>query len=277
LSGNVSPTGSSSPTIGLPASAKVNWTISGIPHYFVLVNTTRATPLSLYTITVYGVSGSVSHTSTTTLGVTNVSVPSNRAEMVYRGAFTTMSYAGSPTTLNNTFEDLGYVSIGVWNVTVSISFGTFRLTGGTYSLSPYQEKTIPLTFGIPANTNPGNYSLTITVRWFLEPFTIYQTSGPDLVTHGSMIVYSSAPGPIESLNLTGLGSILLGLVGGVAASAAIMFVLLTVVEKRRKNPFQALSTTSSSIQPRATTKSCPYCGQTVPAGEFCAECGSRLY
>src|SRR5260370_122473 len=101
LSGAVSPTGSSAPTFRLPATAKVNWTISGIPHYFMIVNTTTSTPLGLYTITVVGVSGPISHAVTVTLGVTNVSVPSNGAELAYSGNFTTVAYAWRVTTLNN--------------------------------------------------------------------------------------------------------------------------------------------------------------------------------
>jgi hypothetical protein len=285
LSGGISPAGSSVPTIRLPATAKVNWTISGIPHYFMIVNTTAATPLGLYTITVSGVSGPVSHAVTVTLGITNVSVPSNSAELFYSGNFTTRAYAGRATTLNNTFEDLGYVSIGVSKLAVVTSFGTYTNPNSASciqncwiaTVSPFTEKTTNFTIQIPANTSPGNYSLTVTVSWVLGQGTIYQTSGPDLVTHGSMIVYSNAPGPLGSLNLSGLMSILLGIVGGVAASAAIMFVLLTMVERRRKNPFRTLSTASGSLQAGASTMSCHYCGQTVPAGEFCGECGSRLH
>ena len=277
LSASISPTGSSAPTLTLPASVYLNASTSGLLAYFLRIYTTTATPLGLYAITVLGISGSISHSATVTVGVTNSFIPSNGAEMIYKGAFATTSYTGSSTTLNNTFEDLGYVSIGVWNVTVSLSFGTFSLTGGTYTLNPYQEKTIPLTFGIPANTSPGNYSLTVTIRWFLAPYTIYQTSDPDLVTHGSIIVYSNAPGPLGPLNLNGLMSLLISLVGGVAASAAIMFLLLTVIERSRKDPFRGLSRSPESVQTGSTArKSCPYCGQIVPAGEFCAECGSRL-
>lgn len=288
LSGSISPAKSSAPTIRLPATAKVNWTISGIPHYFLIVNTTTTTPLDLYTITVSGVSGPVSHTVTLTLGITNVPVPSNSAELLYSGNFTTAAYVGRATTLNNTFEDLGYVSIGVSKLAVVTSFGTYANPNSASciqncwiaTVSPFREKTTNFTIQIPPNTSPGNYSLTVTVSWFLGQGTIYQTPGPDLITHGSIIVYSNAPGPLGSLNLSGLTSILLGVVGGVAASAAIMFVLLTVIERRRKDPFRSLaktSATSASPQPGAATKSCPCCRQTVPAGEFCAECGSRLY
>ena len=278
LSASISPGGPSAPTPTLPSSVYLNASTSGLLAYFLRIYTTTATPLGLYTITVLGVSGSISHSATIAVGVTDSFIPGNGGEMIYRRAFATSSYAGSSTTLNNTFEDLGYVSIGVWNLTVSLSFGTFRLTGGTFTISPFQETTLPLTFGIPANTSPGNYSLTVTIQWFLGPYTIYQTSGPDLVSHGSMIVYSNAPGPLGSLNLSGLVSLLLSLLGGVVAAAAIMFLLLTVIERRRKDPFRGLSRSSESVQPRsAATKSCPYCGQTVPAGEFCAECGSQLY
>jgi hypothetical protein len=288
LSGTASPTGSSAPTFRLPATAKVNWTISGIPRYFMIVNTTTSTPLGLYTITVVGVSGPISHTVTVALGVTNVSVPSNGAELAYSGNFTTVAYAGRVTTLNNTFEDLGYVTVGISKLTVVSSFGTYPSTNGSSciqncwltTVSPFTEKTTNFTIQIPANMSPGNYSVTLTVNWFVGPGTIYQTSGPDLITHGSIIVYSTAPGPLGSLNLSGLTSILLGVVGGVAASAAIMSVLLFTIERRRKDPFRSLAKTSvTSAPPQLGTaaKRCPYCGQTVPVGEFCAECGTRLY
>jgi len=51
----------------------------------------------------------ISHSDSVTVGVTDSFLPSNGAEMIYKGAFGTTSYAGSSTTLNNTFEDLGYV------------------------------------------------------------------------------------------------------------------------------------------------------------------------
>jgi len=291
LSGRISPAGSSAPTIRLPATAMVNWTISGIPHYFLIVNTTTATPLGLYTITVSGVSGPVSHAVTLTLGITNVSIPSNGAELLYSGNFTTAAYAGRATTLNNTFEDLGYVSIGVSKLTVVASFGSYTNPNSAScyqncwiaTVSPFTAKTTNLTIQIPANTSPGNYSLTITVSWVLGQGTISQTSGPDLVTHSSITVYSNPPGPLGSLNLSGLMSILLGVLGGVAASAAIMTVLLFTIERRRKDPFRSLSTASATSipsaapQPRTATKNCRYCGHTVVAGEFCTECGSRLY
>jgi hypothetical protein len=286
LSGSISPSGSSTPTIRLPATAKVNWTISGIPHYFMIVNTTTATPQGLYTITVTGVSGSVSHSVNATVGVTSMFIPNNGAEMLYSANFTGPAFAGNSTVMNNTFEDLGYVSIGIWNLTVKTSFGTYNETGANYclgkcpitSLNPYEEKMTPLVIRIPANTGPGNYSFTVTISWVLQPGSISVTPAPDLVAHGSIIVYSNAPGPLGRLNLNGLMSLLLSLVGGVAASAAIMFALLTVIERRRKDPFRGLSRSSGSVQPgSAATKSCAYCGQTVPAGEFCAECGSRLF
>jgi hypothetical protein len=281
LSATISPLKPSGPTISsIPGSVKLNASIGGSPSYFMGINTTLGTPLGLYTVTVYGVSGSITNVASATIGVVNVFIPSNGAELLYSGNFTTAAYAGQSATLNSTFEDLGYVAVGVWNVTLSTAFGTFRDTSGDHILGPYEEGTFPLTFGIPANTSPGNYSVTVTIRWFLGPGTIYQTSGPDLTTHGSIIVYSNAPRPPGPLNLSGLATILLGAIGGVVAAAAIMFVLLTLVERRRKNPFQSqvkAPVSSAPLQPGAATKSCSYCGQTVPVGEFCAECGSRLY
>ena len=277
LSAYVSPAKPSAPTISyLPASIKLNASIPGSPAYSMGINTTLTTPLGLYTVTVLGVSGSISHTASATIGVTDVFVPSNGAELVYMGNFTGAAYAGRPTTLNNTFEDLGYVTVGVWNVTVSLSFGIFRDTGGTYTLNPYQEKTTSLTFGIPSDISPGNYSVTVTIRWLLEPYTIYQTSGPDLLTYGSIIVYSTAPGPAGLPSLNGLPTVFLAIVGGVVASAAIMFVLLSVMERRRKDSFRRLSATSGTIQPMTVAKSCGSCGTTVIESRFCPKCGSPL-
>jgi hypothetical protein len=277
LSGTVHPTGPSAPTISLPTSAKLNWTIDGIPHYFVIINTTPKTSLGLYNVTILGVSGSISHTATVTVGVTDVSVPPNGAELVYRANFTSAAYAGRSVVLNNIFQDLGSVPVGVSNVTLSISFGTFRDTGGPHILDPFQEKPVPLTFTIPPFTSPGNYSVTVTVRWFLGPGSLYSTPGPDLVTQGSIRVYSNPLGPLGALNFNGLASIMLGVLGGVATSAAIMFLLLTVMERRRRDPFRNLPSTSGPPQPKASMKSCHYCGKTVPVTELCAECGSRLY
>jgi len=285
LSGTVSPNGSSSPTISLPPIAMVNWTISGIPHYFMIVNTTIATPLGFYTVTVYGVSGSITHTATVTLGITSIFVPSNGSEMLYKANFTNVAYAGHSTVLNSTFEDLGYLSIGISSLTIATAFGTFQDNNGTYCtqncwlaiVSPFAEKTASFTILIPANTSPGNYSVTMTISWALQPGNfLYQTAAPDLVTQGSIIVYSNAPGLTGLPSLSGLTSLLLAVLGGVAASAAIMLVALSLVERRRKNPFKGLVTSSGTLQPVGPMMTCDSCGATVPKARLCPICHDIL-
>lgn len=284
LSASFSPAVSSAMTLKFPASVKLNASLPGSPLYSMSVNTTAAIPLGLYTISVTGVSGSLSHSVSATVGVTNMFIPGNGAEMVYSANFTGPAFAGNSTVMNNMFEDLGYVSIGIWNLTVNTAFGTYKDTGGLYcigrctiaSLNPYEEKTTPLTIQIPANTSPGNYSLTVTIRWVLQPGSIYETPAPDLVAHGSIIVYSNAPGRLGPLNLAGLTSVLLGALGGVAASAAIMFVLLSVLERRRKDPFRDSPTGSGTLQPTVTAKTCASCGTVVIEGRFCPKCGRQL-
>lgn len=286
LSVSVSPMPSALTISYLPASVKLNASSPGSPAYSMGINTTLATPLGLYTVTVLGASGSISHTASATIGVTDVFIQGNSAEMLYKANFTSIAYAGKSTVLNNTFEDLGYISIGVWNLTASLSFGTYNENGGLYcfqhcwfaTLNPYQERTTSLTINIPANTSPGNYTLTVVISWALQPGSIYEQSAPELVAHGSVIVYSNPRAPSGLPSMNGVVTVLLAAVGGVVAAAAIMFLLLTVIERRRKDPFRGLSRSSESVQPRSlATKSCPYCGQTVPAGEFCPECGSQLY
>lgn len=287
LSGTLSPDVSSAMTLKLPASVKLNASLPGSPLYSISVNTTTAIPLRLYTISVTGVSGSLSHSVSATVGVTNMFIPGNGAEMIYSANFTGPAFAGNSTVMKNLFEDLGYVSIGIWNLTVSATFGTYRDTGGLYcigkctiaSLNPYEEKTTPLTIQIPANTSPGNYSLSVTIRWVLQPGSIYETPAPDLVAHGSIIVYSSSsrpPGGTPIPGFSGLLSILPAILGGVAASAAIMFVLLSVIERRRKDPFGSLSTSSGTPAPMIGARTCPSCGAISLEAKFCDECGRKF-
>jgi len=287
LSGTISPDVSSALTLQLPASVKLNASLPGSPVYSMTVNTTTAIPPGLYTITVTGVSGSLSHSVSATVGVTNMFIPGNGAAMVYSANFTGPAYAGNSAVMNNIFEDLGYVSVGVWNLTVNAAFGTYRDTGGLYcigkctivSLNPYEEKTTRLTIQIPANTSPGNYSLTVTIRWVLQPGSINETPGPDLVAHGSIIVYSSSsipPGRTALPSFGGLLSIFAAILGGVAASAVMMFVALFLIEKRREDPFRNLSTTPRTLQPAAPAKTCASCGTTDIRGRFCPKCGSQL-
>ena len=280
LSGTVSPNGSSSPTISLPPIAMVNWTISGIPHYFMIVNTTIATPLGFYIVTVYGVSGSITHTAKVTLGITSVFVPSNGSEMLYKANFTNVAYAGHSTVLNNTFEDLGYLSIGISSLTIATAFGTFQDSNGTYCtqncwlaiVSPFAEKTASFTILIPANTSPGNYSVTMTISWVLQPANfLYQTAAPDLVTQGSIIVYSSPPGPYKAPWWTPFA-----ILGGVAAAALLLTMLLLWNEKRRKVTLQGQTATIGGAEPVSITKTCPICGATAPEAKFCRKCGNEL-
>lgn len=273
ISGSVSPTGSSAPTISLPAVAKVNWTISGIPHYFMIVSTTGATQLGLYTVTIYGVSGGVSHIVTVTIGVTNLSVPSNGAEMLYRGNFTSAAYADRSVVLNNSFEDLGYLSIGVWQIVVVTSFGTYTdiLSASCVpncwfaTVSPFNEKATNFTIQIPANTSPGNYTVTITVSWILQPGTLYQTAGPDLVTHGSIIVHSSP-----------LAWSPYAVIGGIAAAAVLVPVLVFWNQKRRKLTRESQRSFQEASHPVGATSTCPRCGAISLEPRFCDECGLKL-
>src|SRR5437870_7694778 len=50
------------------------------------------------------------------------------------------SYAGHSTVLNNTFEDLGYSSIGISSLTIATAFGTFQDSNGTYCTQNRSEE-----------------------------------------------------------------------------------------------------------------------------------------
>lgn len=277
----ITPVRSSTPTISyIPASVKLNSSLPGLPLYPVGINTTLATPLGLYTITVFGVSGSLSHSANATFGVTSGSVPSNGAELVYFANVTRAAFAGNSTVLNNVFVDLGYVPIGIRNLSVSTTFGTYRDVGALIiSLNPYDEKTTSLTIQIPPNTSPGNYSVTVTIGWVLQPGTVFETSAPDLVVHGSIIVYSNPsrlPGPTDRPSFKGLAWLLPAVFGGLAASAVVMFALLSLIERRRHASFAKPSISLGTVQPAAATRTCARCGTTVIGGRFCPKCGSQL-
>jgi hypothetical protein len=220
LTGAVAPSGSSAPTVYFfPPKVMLNAS-SGSPYCDMHVNTTLTTQPGLYEITVIATSGSIAHSATAKVGVTSVSVPANGAELVYTGKFTDVAYVGRIVTLNSTFLDLGYVSLGVTNLTITSSFGTYKLAESEspgsiptcpiplcafVSLDPYQEATKLVDILIPAGTNPGNYSVTAIISWTLEPNSIYQQSAPDIVTHGYLTVYpapASPPTPQHPKGLT---------------------------------------------------------------------------
>jgi hypothetical protein len=191
LSATVSPIKLSDPNVSFnPSTVKLNASLPGSPLYAMKVNTTNMTESGVYTITVIGSSASIIHSANATVGVTSVFVPANGADLLYRGHFTTVAYVGSSTTLNSTFEDLGYVPIGITKLTVSFSFGAFQVDQSCspssdpliticislyVHLDPYQEKTTALTIRIPSNTRAGNYSATVTVNW--EPVQYLSTDG----------------------------------------------------------------------------------------------------
>jgi hypothetical protein len=288
LSAMVSPIERSGPTVSFnPSTVELNASLPGSPFNPMLV-TTNMTESGVYTITVTSSSASISHSATATVGVTSVFVPGNGADLVYRGSFTAAVDAGSSTILKSSFLDLGYVPIGIVSLKVTLSFGTYIYhptcqliqnvcvtTNPFLWLNPYDENTTALTIVIPDTTSAGNYTLTTTITWLLNPLSIDQQWAPDLVAYGYLIVHSSNPNPPPpplkpppSLDTFGLYNGLFGFMA-LGGAVTILVVFLAVLIYREKQPrFERLPT---------ETLFCPQCGRPAAFGaKFCAQCGHQI-
>lgn len=302
LSVTVSPIKRSAPIVLLTTSTMIlNASLPALSLWDpMVVSTTDMTPSGLYNITVVGRSATMSHTASTEVGVTNAYVPANGAELVYEAHFATVAYVGGATVLDNAFENLGYVPVGITNLTVAVSFGTFHADQSCsatppiptfcigysslfpyVSVSPFMETMSELTIQIPDDTRVGNYTITITVGWVLNPGKIFVQSAPDLVTHGYLMVYSSPPNsppppsPQTPAGLSipsdsGIARIVLPLFGAVAVVAIVLVSLnrIAVREKDKEHTFGRLP---------IATPSCPGCGMQAAMGtRFCSRCGEQI-
>jgi hypothetical protein len=215
LDASVTPVRPSGPTVFFNSrTVKLNATLPGSPFYSMIVNTTSLTELGLYTITVTGSSSTVSHSTTATVGVTSNFVPGNGADLLYKARFMGAAYVGATTVLNSTFENLGYVPIGIQSMTVIFGYGDTQVdrfdwtcTGtppvtacvrSWLNVNPYEQNTATLTIHIPETVNPGNYTVTVHVGWVLHPGSIYEQLAPVIIAQGYLMVYPNPPHPSPS-------------------------------------------------------------------------------
>jgi hypothetical protein len=294
LGATVTPAQSSSPTVWFNSSTiELNASQPGSLSIQMIVRTTDRTESGLYNFTVTGSSVDLSHSATATVGVTNRLVPSNGADLVFKAHFATTAYLGGSTVLENTFEDLGYLGIGITNFTVSLDIGTFNIDQcgepvcviynqfhPYVSLSPYEEKTTALTIQIPNGTSIGYHSVTITIGWVLYGANFYTQSAPDLIAHESLEVYSqpSNPSPNHATNIpNGILRLLPPILGGltiiVVCSVGLVYWNGRRSEKRNLAMLQYVASAKQSL----TQKTCSNCG--APAGfqdKFCGNCGHMI-
>lgn len=296
LSTTVSPRHKSGPTFSF--SIPYLFLSAPLQEAHLIVGATGMMETGVYSVTVTGSSGSITHSATATVGVTDAPVPPNGAELLYKAHFNGPAFAGGSTVLNSTFLDLGYGAVGIKELVIRFDFGTFRLpdysmcripsTGACADfilpvylwLEPYKQKTTELTITVPDSTVPGNYTVTATVTWVLGSFS--QTSGPDLVTHGHLMVYptpdtgtpppdtsnappnASAKANLSSNFVTMVPSVL----GGIGIAVALVMALVFL---RGRDYYDIPQTLPSASIIRHL---CTNCGAARAFGaRSCSQCG----
>jgi hypothetical protein len=288
----ISPSQYSSPSVSFsPTMLELN---ASLPRAFtceMVVNTTTTTSLGLYNITATASSGTLSRSANATVGVTHRIVPSNGAELLYKAQFTSIAYAANSTVLESNFEDLGYDSIGITDVTVALDFGSYDspttspmaicvYPGGcthfaSLTIPPYEERTESLTIQIPNNTYTGEHAITVTISWVLAPYSApynIQT----LVAHGILVVYprpSNVPN-IPPNTLDELAKLLLPILGSIAVIIAVSAVVVIWNRKRWETRDQAMLHDVVAAHQSLTWKRCAGCGTLQPqTASFCGRCG----
>jgi hypothetical protein len=229
-----------------------------------------------------------------------VFVPSNSADLLYKAQFTTIAYVGASTILESNFEDLGYASIGITSLNVSLDFGLYehhhdttsdciRISPGIgqgvgpcvtlpfLTIQPYQETSFPLTIQIPNNTDVGDHPVTATVSWKLSPYILGYDPPSKLVAHGDLIVYSkpsnSTPNYAPNI-LNGFLRFLPPIIGGSAIIVVLAVGLILWNGKKSARRNQGMLEYVASAKQSLNQKTCANCG--VPAAfdaRFCGNCG----
>jgi ribosomal protein L40E len=295
LGAYVSPLKSSSPSVTFTSSTiMLNESFRTFATSNLVVFATSSTEVGLYNITVTGSNGSLLHSTTAVVGVTSSYVPSNGAELVYVGNFASPAYVDGSTILESTFEDLGYINIGITNLTINIDFGLYRYPStATNCLSfnsgpfvcdpfviirPYQKFTQPLPIQIPNNTALGNHPFAVTVGWTINPQYSIEQPAPNLVAHGSLVVYSRPPnaGP-DNANSAQHGHvmILLLIFGGISAIVVLAIGLAIRRTRRPEEVNPEMLQYVMSAKQSLTQKRCIKCGASEPFdAKFCGTCGS---
>jgi hypothetical protein len=223
-------------------------------------------------------------------------VTPNSADLLYKAHFTSVAYVGNSTVLESTFEDLGYTSIGVTNLKVSLDFGLYEhndtkdgcvsFNGGPcishpfVTIQPFEQSTFALTIQIPNGTTVGSHLVTATVSWALGPSNFWPSSELYLVTHGYLVVYSQPvnPSPNSPTNIqNGFLRLLAPILGGSATIAVLTVGLVVWNAKRSEKRNQAMLQYVASAKQSLTQKTCSNCG--APAGfqdKFCGNCGHMI-
>ncbi len=300
LGATVQPLEQYGPAISLSKSTVfLNASQAGSQAYSMHVSTSVLTESGLYTVDVTGSSASISHSTTATVGVTSTPVPANGADLVYGARFSEMAFVNGSTVLSSTYENLGYVSLGIIDLTVTLVFGVYQgaclgynfgvciPAGSPFSsyvtVDPYKEETASFTIRIPGNISPGNYAVTIRVGWILNPGYLNAQRAPDLFAYGFLYVYpnpnphpppqqvpsphSPPAGPpvyAPADSFAALGVEIFGAIVGVAVLSGV-FILFLKSRKGRRNP---LSTNSQS---------CSNCGAPrIPGVTVCDNCGLNI-
>jgi endoglucanase len=238
---------------GLPSGATANFSpasVNGSGTSALAVTTSGSTPAGTYTLTITGTSGSVSHSTTVILAVTDFSLSATpgsqqvtagsnasytatvSAQNGFGGAVT-FSVSGVPTGATASFNPTSVTGSG--SSTLTVATGTAAL--GSYTL------TITGTSGSLTHTA----SVTLTIAQQPTPdFTVSTTQSSQTVTVGGSTTYTVNIGALNSFN----GSVALTL-GGLPANATGVF-----------NP-TSVSTSGSSTLTVSTTSSTPTGSSTL--------------
>jgi len=296
LDAEVSPSLSSAPSVSFdPSIITLNASLQASTMSTLRVDTTNSTDLGVYSITMTGSSGSISHSATVVVGVTRLSVPVGGAELLYSAHFTTLAYAGNSTLLESRFEDLGYATIGITNLRIGIDFGTYSYppppsacpptpSGGCQSavpflkVQPYGISTFDLTIQIPNFTAVGNHMISADVSWVINPGLNLEQRAPDLVTNGSLIVYSK-PNPTPENGSTA-PTVLARLLVPILGVSAIVVLAIGLAIRRTGRPEKVspeMLQYVRSAKQSLTQKRCSKCGASESSeAKFCGTCGNPL-
>jgi hypothetical protein len=254
------------------------------------VNTTRITRTGLYTVTVVGAHNSSSSSATATVAVTSVPVPQNSTFLYYKAKVINVAYPGKSVELNNSFSNLGYVGVGIEDVTVKMSFGSFHPLNPwcpdpnlnrcdsnpppMLSINPFEEKSMSLWVQIPNSTNPGEYSMAVTIKWELYSPPSPSNGGslqqpqPDLTVPGHLTVenlpQSSGPSA-QNLNKTNQHTsslftfpmtVIIAVLAGTGPAIVLFFGII--------HPRIMRSRSSENKARPAVLSSCDFCGASIP-------------
>jgi len=172
------------------------------PSYPLSISTTTLTPAGVYTVTATATNGTLTHSASATIGVTDVFVPAGGAEMLYKWWFDKPAYPGETLFLEANFTDLGYNSIGITNLQAVFDFGLYgRIIGSTLVVNPYNTGAKGFAITIPTDAALGAHPVTVTISWVIAPYNINQAAQPDVVIQSSIDVHPkpSFSGPLASL------------------------------------------------------------------------------